>query len=663
MYDILIWIAILILLSIASIPLGALLLEKEYDFGTAFYKIIGLVSVGFFLWITISLKIITFSRVNCWLFFLFFIIFNSFIFLKIRTRSIFSKNLLKSWILYELSFICLFFIFAVYRSYNSQINVFERPFDMALTMNIFKNDSFPPNDAWLSGEKVGYYYFGHFLTALLSKMSGIKIEIVYNLMLNTVYSFFVIGTFSIILNLTKRKFWAFVAIISSCFSANLNHFIFFINSSNKLEKFNWWTSSRVIPGTINEFPFFSFLVGDLHAHFISLYILPLIIILSFSFAKKPTLAKSFFSGIVLAIIFMTNSWNFLIFFPIFILLFWIFLFFKTEGGMPLKNKLSNFIRKNFIIIPAILISLVVVCYFILSIKSGSQEFMLVTTRKTDLSDLFILFPLQFIVAGFFLIHIFMPNLKNKLKNENRKKELGVYLFFITSILILLFCELFYLKDLLSNGEWQRMNTVFKFYYQFWVLSSVWMIYFAYKIAERKNLFSKIFLFIFFSILTINVSYVYWGVKQSIGDFSKKPTLDGMRFIKESDPDEYSTILWIRDNISKQKVIAEKPGVSFTKDSQISIFTGNLTPLGWFDHEWTWRSKEVGKLFERKADLEKFFLAKDVTTAETIAKKYQIDFIYLGKRERDEYRITIDSAIYKLGDIVFQKGNSELIKIN
>src|SRR5690606_35664924 len=32
----------------------------------------------------------------------------------------------------------------------------------------------------------------------------------------------------------------------------------------------WWEGSRVIPGTITEFPFFSFLLGDLHPHVMSL---------------------------------------------------------------------------------------------------------------------------------------------------------------------------------------------------------------------------------------------------------------------------------------------------------------------------------------------------------------------------------------------------------
>jgi uncharacterized membrane protein len=34
--------------------------------------------------------------------------------------------------------------------------------------------------------------------------------------------------------------------------------------------YDWFAPSRVVPGTINEFPWFSFLLADLHAHVLAL---------------------------------------------------------------------------------------------------------------------------------------------------------------------------------------------------------------------------------------------------------------------------------------------------------------------------------------------------------------------------------------------------------
>src|SRR5205085_7383571 len=39
-----------------------------------------------------------------------------------------------------------------------------------------------------------------------------------------------------------------------------------LEHTNNLAGYDWWSPSRVIPGTANEFPFFSFLLADLHAH-------------------------------------------------------------------------------------------------------------------------------------------------------------------------------------------------------------------------------------------------------------------------------------------------------------------------------------------------------------------------------------------------------------
>jgi YYY domain-containing protein len=504
--------------------------------------------------------------------------------------------------------------------------------------------------------------------------------------------------FSLVLALTKKYTWPIIAVIQTGFSSNINHLIFFLGLSQKKEEtFFWWaSSSRVIGNTINEFPFYSFVLGDLHAHYLGLLFIPTILILIFLINNHNKKIILFLLGLALAVAFMTNAWDYVIYLPLAFLVKFIWDNFSWPPSTK-KTALEIYSRMIPMLI-TLATSGVFVAMFFYAFKNCSEGFHIVDSDKSSFRDFLILFPLQILISFFYLVQNFSntPNksivftltaaasiaasftplgilpfitflsiyslfLIFKLEPRSNNRFSAILMFF--SFILIIFCELVYLKDIYGQ-DYQRTNTVFKFYYQFWVLSSIWMTYFVYKISQNKDWISRVFLVIYFLILSVNISYIYWGFKQSAGDFSQKPTLNGIRFIQENNPDKHESILWIRDNISGQKVIAEKPGTSFTEDSRISTFTGNLTPLGWHNHEWVWRgNKQLEKISERKTDMDNLFSATDIEIAKSIIKKYQINYIYLGSDEKAAYTINSDSILYKLGDIIFQKGSSELVKIS
>ena len=58
-------------------------------------------------------------------------------------------------------------------------------------------DSFPPQDPWLSGNSISYYYFGYLISGNLSKLTGVPPSISYNLALSLLFALTAIGAFGL----------------------------------------------------------------------------------------------------------------------------------------------------------------------------------------------------------------------------------------------------------------------------------------------------------------------------------------------------------------------------------------------------------------------------------------------------------------------------------
>ena len=74
--------------------------------------------------------------------------------------------------------------------------------DFAYLNAILRSTSFPPYYPWFSGYSLNYYYYGQYLVALLTKLSGIPANISYNLAIPTFFSYASILTFSFTSNLS-----------------------------------------------------------------------------------------------------------------------------------------------------------------------------------------------------------------------------------------------------------------------------------------------------------------------------------------------------------------------------------------------------------------------------------------------------------------------------
>lgn len=199
----------------------------------------------------------------------------------------------------------------------------ERPMDFSYFNAILKSSTFPPYDPWYAGGYLNYYYYGFVLVGVLVKWLGFVPAFAYNLILPTVFSLVALGAFSVAWNLSHRgegRFNLGVMNIFPALAASLGMVVLgnlgsvrmvlhgyqrlaapggVITEAGILSRILWtfeglgkalsgvplpyslgdwyWIPSRVIPSApgdvepITEFPFFTVLYGDPHAH---LYALP-----------------------------------------------------------------------------------------------------------------------------------------------------------------------------------------------------------------------------------------------------------------------------------------------------------------------------------------------------------------------------------------------------
>lgn len=225
--------------------------------------------------------------------------------------------------------------------------------------------------------------------------------------------------------------------------------------------------------------------------------------------------------------------------------------------------------------------------------------------------------------------------------------------FFTALLLTYGVEFIYLRDTFGT----RMNTVFKFYYQAWVLMAVGSVYALHAIGARGSVRLRLPAQILLILLTLGgLVYPVFAIPAKAGNFRNPPTLDGARFIAQYRPDEAAVIAWVRQNTPPTAVLLEAPGGSYSDFNTISAHSGRATLLGWGGHELQWRGnyQEPGR---REPLIEAVYRNQDAEQIRQIVAEFGIEYLIVGPHELEKYRITPDRAraFSLFWDVAFQQG--------
>jgi len=306
MGETLLWWGAIEAIGLAGLPLTALVLANLPDRGWALAKPFSLLILGWLIWFPLTLiSALPFNRVWIVLTLLLYLAGNVALVWRVaRVRQALTALLTRQrgyLIVAELFFFVAFAGMVWERSFTPAVVDTEKFMDVAFLSSIWRAPHLPPPDPWLSGQSINYYYFGHYLIALLAKLVGTVPGTAFNLGVGLIFALTAVAVFGVAANLfavispARRGFWrGLVGLTSAVFVlilGNLNGAQVWWQNAQELARqlpalyssqwawllhrdvwtrYDWWSPSRVIPNTINEFPAFSFVLADLHAHVLAL---------------------------------------------------------------------------------------------------------------------------------------------------------------------------------------------------------------------------------------------------------------------------------------------------------------------------------------------------------------------------------------------------------
>lgn len=377
-----IWYVAILLMGWVVYPITRLAFSGLADHGYGISRLVGLLLLAWLCWLTGSAAIPV-TKLTVWLVFVFICIVSVLLAYRHRIEIIDEIQEKKQlFITIELVSLVLFVFFVLVRLGNPDLwhpyKGGEKPMDFAYWNAVIKSITFPPYNPWFSGGYINYYYYGFVVAGMPVKALGIQPSIAYNLVLPTFFSLVGLGAFSIgytiqkiVGNATatsedsdKKRFIAWnpavwgglVASMLVLVIGNLGtvKMIFggltrlgatvdlaaaglftrigafftgiarlFGGNSLPFYPGDWyWIPSRTIPNEpITEFPYFTFLYADLHAHLLALPITILVILWCVSVLNGKWMRENQFqwghfaasigiAGLAIGALRPTNTWDF-----------------------------------------------------------------------------------------------------------------------------------------------------------------------------------------------------------------------------------------------------------------------------------------------------------------------------------------------------------------
>jgi uncharacterized membrane protein len=218
-------------------------------------------------------------------------------------------------------------------------------------------------------------------------------------------------------------------------------------------------------------------------------------------------------------------------------------------------------------------------------------------------------------------------------------------------------EMFHVVDPFGN----RMNTVFKVYYQVWLLLALvgaYGLYYWYAhpkeavrpaaelpdaawLEKRRALRLGWHAWTAATAVLLLASLYYpvgavldrTGLLEQGHSFSDN-TLDGLDFLNSNSRGEYVAIQWLRDQAPWGRIV-EAVGDDYSEYGRISASTGLPTVLGWKGHELQWRGG-TRLLDGREEDIATIYRSEDGEEVGRLLERYEVRYVYLGRRERASY---------------------------
>ena len=798
MLDVIWWLLTVEAIGLAAFPLAYFLLPRLTDRGYAVSKPLGILLIGYASWILSVTHILPSVRLSVVVLLLVMGGLSGWYAWRRRRELLeFVGREKKLLIAIEAIFLLFFVGWVSFRAYDPAIDHTEQPMDFAFLNASIQSRVGPPEDPWFSGESISYYYFGYWTMGTITRLTAIPSKVSYNLSMALIPSLAAMGIFGLVYNMghaqaVRKRLAALSGLVAAGMLglvANLEGVLEFMRangmgsqgfwdwiridgldgpSASPAESwvpgdFWWWfRATRVINTydngqgidyTIQEFPFFSFMLGDLHPHVMAIPFGILFVAMSWNYLRSPDLVTFPWSrssrshgessesmagnsgpesssldatpagptpgvsnpwavrgyatllamALVLGGLGFTNMWDL----PTFAVLFVGIAALKTysDRGSDTWTMLKGTIPIAVLVIG--LSGFLFLPYY-LEFKSSLTGIYVVptTTRPVHLFlvwGLYLVVVAPFVIVAFWrttvthdwfrlttiaLLAGFLPYLAwafLSLEGGGTTAELWGRFFHVLpfallistavysamwavkqrgidgtafalflaalGLLLIMGSELLFIGDTFGN----RMNTVFKLYYQAWILLAVvsgFALYYWHSLRAslsgwRRSL-TTLWAGIFVVLLAGSIYYPPAAIVSKGESFGGGVSLDGLAFVAKRRLAEYEAIEYLKKNIQRDTALIEAVGEYNTSvrvhdqttiggfdAGLISRSTGMPTVLNWPGHERQWRGA-TDRVDTRDQDVTRIYQTLVPEEAKSLMAKYDVTYVYVGPREREKY---------------------------
>ena len=834
MVEAVLWWLFFLGLGLAALPITLGLFRFLPDRGYGLTRPLGLLIFGYLFWILGIVRVVPNSQAGAiGVLVLLLAISGAVLYRRWESLTAFFRGNWKVVLATELVFAAVFGVWAYIRSQTPAIAHTEQPMDFAFLNGILQSSNFPPQDPWYAGEPISYYYFGYLMSAGVTQATGFASSITYNLALVSFAAMSATAIFSVVFNLVAglRKSAGVVAPIVAgvlgvmvlLFMGNLVGVLEFFDANEigssgfwgivSIEgldgraasgtwypnDFWWWfRDTRVINSsvgsgafagidvdfTITEFPFFSFLLGDLHPHVMSIPFVLLAMGLAYNVLKAPThldvrwLKQRPWEAALVAIAIgglgFLNSWDVPTFLGLFLgavllrafhalaageavsfarvgalmialvvatgvfyIPFYAIFDSQFAGITPVRFQSTNPVHFFLALGPLLALALslagalawdglrapiatwlrdrrsgagvaqggeagpdepgheaapprpllhkspvfwaIVIPLLPFAIWAGVELGLTIAGVRTgllegerSLSEGLLAIGSRFgrLLPGFVVVSLLLGLLFRKASREGAASApLQFALLVMTfAFVLLLGAELFHIEDQFGVTA-DRMNTVFKFYYQAWILlavsGAVALYYWATRIRRSSGitrLGNGAVLGGLALLLVAGFMYVPASAFSRAKDFRGDATLDGLTLVERQAPHDFAAIEWLNQNAKGDSVLIEavlldesgQPQGAYNPEvARFAQRTGIPTVLGWGGHERQWRGEPFEPIAERGLDVDTFYRTNDAATARSILNEYEVTHVIVGDLERRTYGSDVQARLASFLDIAFE----------
>jgi uncharacterized membrane protein len=275
-------------------------------------------------------------------------------------------------------------------------------------------------------------------------------------------------------------------------------------------------------------------------------------------------------------------------------------------------------------------------------------------RLTDIGSLLTLLALLIPALAF----LFRKEEATENTSTGIQPAIFVLLLISLGALLILGPDFLYLRD--NFGY--RINTVFKFYYQAWILLSIAAAFtVVVLLAELRGLASILYTSLMIVVIALGLVYPVFSLPNKTDNFKAKApeqrTLDGSAYLASFLPEDYQAFTFMKT--LEPGVVAEAVGGQYSEYARVSTFTGMPAVLGWPGHESQWRNASLQGT--RQQDIQTLYTTTDWQTAHEIINRYNIRYVYVGPLERSTYPVN-EEKFDRFLKRIYQQGNVAIYEV-